>query len=132
MSGERDLVKLLTNMSPELTDEEFVFCTFHGGRYGEYTDLEPIAAISESEGLTLVIPKVIADNRKLDYEFVFKCITLRVHSSLDAIGLTAAFSGKLTEHGISANVIAGYYHDHVFVQSEYAERAIEAFKEFTR
>ena len=132
MSGERDLVELLGNMSPELIDGEFVFCTFRGGRYGDYTDLKPIAAISESEGLTLVIPKSIADNRKLDYEFVFKCITLGVHSSLDAVGLTAAFSGKLTEHGISANVIAGYYHDHILVQSEYAERAIEAFKEFAR
>ena len=129
MTGGRNLVKLLRNLSPELFDGEFVFCTFQGARYGDYKDLKPIAAISESEGLTLVIPKSIADDRRLSYESVFKGIILGVHSSLDAVGLTAAFSEKLTEHGISGNVIAGYYHDHIFVQSEYAERAIEALKE---
>ena len=129
MAGEKSLEKLLKNISPELIDGEFVFCTFQGSKYGDHLDLDPIASISEPEGLTLVIPKAIADNRRIDYESVFKGITLRVHSSLDAVGLTTAFSRKLTGHGLSANVIAGYYHDHIFVQSEYAEKAIDALKE---
>jgi len=132
MAGEKSLEKLLKNISPELIDGEFVFCTFQGSRYGDHLDLDPIASISEPEGLTLVIPKAIADNRRIDYESVFKGIILRVHSSLDAVGLTTAFSQKLTGHGISANVIAGYYHDHIFVQSEYAEKAIDALKELAR
>ena len=131
MTGEKDLGKLIKSMSPEILDGEFVFCSFQNSRYGDYSKLRPIAAISESEGLTLVIPKSIADEQNLKYEVVMRGITLTIHSSLDAVGLTAAFSNKLAEHGISANVIAGYYHDHIFVQSELAEKAIEALKELT-
>lgn len=55
-------------------------------------------------------------------------ITLTVHSSLDAVGLTAAFATELTRHGISANVVAGYYHDHIFVAEKDAERAVAALE----
>lgn len=129
MTGEKDLAKLLASTSPFLMDGEYVFCTFPDAQYGDFQELEPIVAIREAEGLTLVIPKHKADGRSLRYESVFRGITLRVHSSLDAVGLTAAFSGKLSEHGISANVIAGFYHDHIFVQEELAAKAMEALKE---
>lgn len=129
MNGERDLEKLLNSIAPELLNGDYVFCTFPDAQYGDYSELEPIAVISESEGLTMIIPKPKADERNIRYESVFKGITLTIHSSLDAIGLTAAFSNKLTEQGISANVIAGYYHDHIFVQSELAEKAIAALNE---
>ena len=132
MTGERDLEKLLKSMSPELLNGDYVFCTFPDAQYGDYSELEPIAVINESEGLTMIVPKPKADERNISYESVFRGITLTIHSSLDAIGLTAAFSNKLTEQGISANVIAGYYHDHIFVQSELAEKAIEALNELAR
>ena len=132
MSGEKDLEKLLKSMSPGIMDGEFVFCTFADAHYGDYRELEPVAAVAEAEGLTLVVPRSKADERNLDYESVFKGITLMVHSSLDAVGLTAAFSNKLTEHGISANVVAGFYHDHIFVQQDLAEKAIDALGELTR
>ena len=119
-------------MSPKLMDGEYVYCTLQDAQYGDYSDLEPVVAINESEGLTLIIPKSKADDKNISYESVFKGITLSIHSSLDAVGLTAAFSSKLTEHEISANVIAGYYHDHIFVQREYVERAIEALNELAR
>ena len=119
-------------MSPKLMDGEYVYCTLQDAQYGDYSDLEPVAAINESEGLTLIIPKSKADDKNISYESVFKGITLSIHSSLDAVGLTAAFSSKLTEHEISANVIAGYYHDHIFVQREHVERAIEALNELAR
>lgn len=132
MTGENNLQKLLASMAPELLDGEFVFCTFKNARYGDFAELEPIAAVKETEGLTLVIPKTRADEQNLTYDSVFKGITLTVHSSLDAIGLTAAFSDKLAEYGISANVIAGYYHDHIFVQNEHAARAVAALKTLAR
>ncbi|HUV20744.1 MAG: ACT domain-containing protein [Gammaproteobacteria bacterium] len=132
MSGEKNLHKLLAGMSPELMTGEFVFCCFEKARYGVHSELQPIAAITESEGLTLVITKAKADEHSIGYESVFSCITLRVHSSLDAVGLTAAFSGKLGDHGISANVIAGYYHDHIFVQQDQAEKAMTALAELSR
>ena len=132
MTGERNLGKLIASMSPALMEGEYVFCTFEDAKYGDHLDLEPIVTIKESEGLTLVVPKNKADDKDLSYESVFKGITLSVHSSLDAVGLTAAFSSKLGEHGISANVIAGYYHDHIFVQKELADKAIEALNELAR
>ena len=129
MGGERDLEKLLGSISPQLVDGEYVFCTFKDARYGDYAELEPVAAIAEPEGLTLVIPKSVADATGQKYEFVFRRISLGIHSSLDAVGLTAAFSSKLAESEISANVVAGYYHDHIFVQREFAERAMKALGE---
>lgn len=131
MTGERNLGKLLASMSPELINGEFVFCTFKNARYGDHSGLQPIVTVIESEGLTLVIPRSSADEYGISYESVFKGITLKVHSSLEAVGLTAAFSAKLTEHGISANVIAGYFHDHIFVQAELAEKAMAALNELT-
>jgi hypothetical protein len=41
-------------------------------------------------------------------------------------------SVKLMELGISANVIAGYYHDHIFVQTEYAEKALIGLLELSK
>ncbi len=129
MSGESDLNTLLAALQPKLLAGEFVFCSFPGANYGEHRELQPFAAIDESEGLTLVIPRLQADRANLSYDAVFRGITLAVHSDLEAIGLTAALAGKLAEHGLSANVIAGFFHDHVFVQSRHAERALAALAE---
>jgi hypothetical protein len=51
-------------------------------------------------------------------------ITLRIHSSLKAIGLSAKFSAALAKNNISCNVIAGYYHDHSYVDTEDSEKAM--------
>jgi len=132
MQGIKDLETLLKTLSPELLDGEFVFVTIAGSRYGACPEFEPVAAITEKEGLTLVIPRSKADEFQLPYETTFRRITLSVHSSLEAVGLTAAISAKLTEHGISANLIAGSFHDHLFVPSELTGRAISALGEFQR
>ncbi len=72
----------------------------------------------------MVMQRAIADKLGFPYKHVCSWITLEVHSSLDAVGLTAAFSTKLAEHNISCNVIAGYYHDHLFVATEDAQSAV--------
>ena len=61
---------------------------------------------------------------------IFRLITLTVHSSLEAVGLTAVVTNKLAEHKISANVVAAYYHDHIFVPCEKAKKAMEVLREF--
>ena len=66
---------------------------------------------------------------ELTFESVFRAITLTIHSSLDAVGLTAAVASKLSEKGISANVVAAYYHDHIFVPTQKANSAMKALKE---
>ncbi len=87
---------------------------------------DPIVVDREDEGLTLVLTQEEADRLDLAYEFVAAWITLQVHSALEAVGLTAAVSQVLTEAGISANVVAGYTHDHVFVPLQRADDAMRA------
>ena len=131
MAGEMDLNKLVATMSPQLRPELYVFCTVAGARYGDFAEADPIATFQEAEGLTLVLEQARADLLGLAYEGTFNCITLLVHSSLEAVGLTAVIATTLTQHNISANVIAGYYHDHVFVPSERAAEATAVLTQLT-
>lgn len=124
MPGENNLQQLLRSMSPELLEDDYVFCTVEHARYGDYAEANPIASFTEAEGLTLVLSIDAAVKSGLTWQDEYRCITLGVHSSLQAVGLTAAISGALAENGISANVIAAYFHDHVFVQSELASKAL--------
>ena len=130
-AGETNLQQLLKTMSPVLSQQEYVFVTFENSQHTDHVRLEPVATVMEKEGLTMVVVKNHADANSLQYTGVFRRITLEVHSSLEAVGLTAAFSNKLAQHGISANVIAGFYHDHIFVQREFAENAMSALGEFS-
>lgn len=127
MSGIIALDQLLFSMTPKLMPTEYVFCAVNGP-LSEYIYLNPVATFQESEGLTLVLEKSTALNANLEFEGPFRLISLTVHSSLDAVGLTAAVSSKLASVGISANVIAAFYHDHIFVQSEKADAAILALQ----
>ncbi|MDV7103617.1 ACT domain-containing protein [Vibrio sp. TH_r3] len=129
MAAITDLDILLKSMSPELIDGNYVFCTVNGP-LSDYLAMEPIATFREQEGLTLVVKEEVATAGQLEFDAVFSLITLSVHSSLEAVGLTAAFANKLSSYGISANVIAGYYHDHIFVQKDKTEQAMSALKEF--
>lgn len=130
MSGITDLDELLRSMSPKLVEAEFVFCTVSGS-LAEYVSLNPVATFMEPEGLTLVVEKSIAEKAGLSFEGSYSQITLTVHSSLEAVGLTAVVASKLASQGISANVIAAYYHDHIFVQSSKAQAAVSALEEFS-
>ena len=87
---------------------------------------------SEKEGMTFILDLKDAIGKDIDCQSVYRLITLNVHSSLEAVGLTAAFSAKLTEKSISANVIAAYYHDHIFVPKEKAEQALNAILELQK
>ena len=131
MTGENRLEVLLKKMSPVLNDVEYVFCTVTGAGYGDFADARPLAAYIEDEGLSLVLSKEAAERSGLSYEGVFRCITLGVHSSLEAVGLTATVATDLARHGIAANIVAAHFHDHVFVQSEYANRAIDILSRYS-
>jgi hypothetical protein len=131
MTAIADLDVLLKSMSPELIEGNYVFCTVDGA-LTDYVQLNPISTFREKEGLTLVLEENVATRALLDFDGIFSLITLSVHSSLEAVGLTAAFATKLGSYGISANVIAGYYHDHIFVQKEKADEAMSALREFSK
>lgn len=129
MKGEKDLHTLLRTMKPKHNIGDYVFCVIHDFTGINMDDI--VLFFKEQEGTTIIIKKELADHLKLDYSFVSGWITLTVHSSLEAIGLTAAFSAALSEAGISCNVVAAFYHDHIFVPKEDTPKAIEVLNRFS-
>jgi len=129
MSGEIDLSVLLASIAAELVPGRFVFGTAADPQLAR--DVEAVATVRETEGLSLVTTQEQADRLGLTYDFVAGWITLRVHSALKAVGLTAAVSTALASAGISCNVIAGYHHDHLLVPIEEAEHALLVLQELS-
>ena len=122
MSGESNLEILLRSAAPQHNAGKYVFCTVKNISATLLT--KAVATIREEEGVTLILPQAIADDQLLKYEYIAGWITLKVHSSLAAVGLTAAFSPALAQQGISCNVVAGYYHDHIFVADDDVTHAL--------
>mgnify|MGYP001803449331 CR=1 FL=1 len=123
---ETDLHELISNMNPHLNYGEFVFVSI-SDLYDIYKG-DAIAGFKEEEGTTLILKKDKAMQLNLPFGTTMSWITLKVHSSLEAVGLTAAFSGELSKHGIACNVVAGYYHDHIFVDKKNAKMAVKLLK----
>lgn len=130
MAGGTNLSQLLKGMKPQLNDGEHVFATVKDLQSIDRNDT--ICEFKEEEGTTIVIEKGKADALQLSYDFIASWITLRVYSSLDAVGLTAVFSTALTQNNISCNVIAGYYHDHIFVDAKDADKAMKVLIELSK
>ena len=122
MQGETNLDVLLRSLKPGLNEGDFVFCIVEDGLFLQQE--ETIMQFKEKEGTTIIIKKELADRLQLSYSFVAAWITLTVHSSLEAVGLTAAFSSALANAGISCNVVAAFYHDHIFVDKKDAAKAM--------
>jgi uncharacterized protein len=100
-----------TGIEPALHPEPYVYVTVPEPPPG----IRPFASIQEDEGLTLVVTRDQADRAGLPYEYTAARVTLTIGSSLSAVGLTARVSQVLAGAGISCNVIAGFRHDHLFV-----------------
>ncbi len=124
MSGEKDLAVLLQKMEPVLNAGEYVFCTVEA--LGEIPDIEKVLFFfREHEAVTIVLEKAIADEWNMVYTYISSWITLTIHSSLEAVGLTAAFANALKNENISCNVVAAYFHDHLFIAKEDADKAMK-------
>ena len=113
------LSDMLAGMQPQLHERPFRFVA-HGPE-DDFIDLlgRMFAFVREDEGATLVIL-----SREDEPGPHFGCITLQVHSALDGVGLTAAVSAALAEADIACNVIAGFYHDHLFVPWDRKDEAV--------
>lgn len=121
-TGQRDLGALLRALAPARQDGIYAYCVVPHG-----TDTRALAAVvtvAEPEGLTLVLPEDVAIRAGLTIVFRAAWIRLTVHSDLQAVGLTAAVSAALSAAGISCNVVAGAYHDHLFVPIDLASQAL--------
>ena len=123
MQALTDLDTLLKYLRPELQPGEYVFGVIDSA--SKINQEEIVCLFKEKEGYTVIVSRTYADQINLPYAFVAAWITLTVHSALEVAGLTAAFSTALAKHDIACNVVAGFYHDHLFVNADKAEAAME-------
>ena len=122
MTGKINLKALLANAKPEMQEGTFVFCTLADSEQIPAT-VKPILTFREQEGMTIVIRRE-AERVRLAYQFASRLITLRVHSSLDAVGFLAAITARLAKADISVNAVSAFYHDHLFVPHQRAAEAL--------
>ncbi|EWT03266.1 acetyltransferase [Intrasporangium oryzae NRRL B-24470] len=128
MTGITDLDQLLASLEPELHPEPWVVAVVE--RVPD--DCTPFATVDEDEGTTVVVTAAEADRLGLAHDYVAARITLRVHSALEAVGMTAAFSRALADAGMSCNVIAGFHHDHLLVPWERGAEAVTILRSLGR
>lgn len=125
-----DLQVLLRSMEPMLNAGAFAYVSVPHDC--DFTSIPHIVMVREVEGITLVIAEEVALQHKLPVLFRCAWITLHVHSDLQAVGLTAAFAQALAQARISCNVVAGVFHDHIFVPLEKAQPAMDALRQLHR
>ena len=121
-----DLKGMLAGMEPVLQAGAWVYVVCDGALPVPLADVAGM--LREAEGVTLIMAAEVAHAAGLEPLFRAAWITLMVHSDLAGVGLTAAFAGALADVGISCNVVAGAYHDHLFVAEADAEAAMAALK----
>ncbi len=106
-----DLAGMLAGMAPALDTREWAFTVMDWN-----SPSDAFAVIREDEGTTAIVPQEGGG---------FARITLKVHSALDGVGLTAAVSTALAQQEIACNVVAGFHHDHLFVPWERRNEALD-------
>lgn len=133
--GETNLASLIRSMSPSLDEETYVF-----GHIPAKTDTDfqnilklfvgiPVQMLfREDKGWTVITSQKVAEEIQMQSVFPCKRITLRVHSSLEAVGFMTAITTKLTELNTGVNPVSGYYHDHLFVPLGKEQSVLEALK----
>ena len=126
MSGKANLGELLREIDPILHKGEYVFVSVDSGHTIDISDV--LGTFKEEEGTTLILRKEKADELDLEYGYIASWISLGVHSALEAVGLTATVSTTLAKNNISCNVVAAYYHDHIFIDKKDADKALTILK----
>ena len=130
MPGATDLEEMLAHLTISRRPGTFVFATVDAAAIEAGTMLGDgiEALITEAEGTTIIATVEAARARGLTFDFEAAWLTLDVHSSLTAVGLTAAFAQALAAAGIPCNVLAGFHHDHLLVPVDDVDRALAALE----
>ncbi len=121
MTGETDLATILRNLRvSRRPDPVTVVAVEEPVTLGDGVG----AVLAEHEATTAVVTVAEAERRGWPIGFVAAWLTVELHTSLEAVGLTAVLAAALADRQISCNVLAGYHHDHLLVPVERAEEAI--------
>ena len=119
-----DLQQMLKGMEPVLAPVPYGIVTVAALPPA----LAPFATVAEAEGLTVIARQSDLAAADISGSDDWALISLTLHSDLAAVGLTATFAKALADKAISANVIAGYYHDHILVQWDRRHDALAALR----
>lgn len=128
MAGETNLAEVLRGMM--VTCDEIVYGFASVGNDCHVALAEVLGVFHEQEGLTVIASIDYLEARELHYEGKYAKLTIEVHTSLALVGLTAVIATKLAEFGISANVVAAFHHDHIFVPFDTRNMAMTALHSF--
>jgi hypothetical protein len=85
----------------------------------------------EAEGTTLIVDVDPDADAVASERLLWARITLRVQSSLTAVGMMAAVSAALAKRGIPCNPVSAFLHDHLFVPWERRDDALDALSHLT-
>ena len=125
MAGETDLATIIGSLTVGRRPEPVTVCTVDEAvAVGDGV----LAVLAEAEATTVVATVATAEQRGWPVEWMAAWLTIEVHTSLDAVGLTAALSAALAERAIPCNVLAGYHHDHLLVPLDRADDAVAAIE----
>lgn len=124
--GETDLQRLLAGLSPALAPRPRAIRT---QAHDAPVPASAIMLFREDEGATVVVEAAGDGTDSAASEPRWAQITLRIHSSLDAVGMMAAIATALAGRAIPCNAVSAYFHDHLFVPWAQREDALEALRQ---
>lgn len=129
MAGIKDLTEIFKHLQIDINEVNAVYVTVPTDFDQDLLNFEPICMFKENEGTTLIIPESQASRIDFEKSKPMAWLTVKAHTDLESIGFTAALSAALWSVEIICNVIAGYYHDHLFVPVDDAQRAKDTLEE---
>lgn len=121
MPGITDLSQTLQSMKVACDDIQYGFASIQDETLIARDRV--LATFHENGRLAIIAPQDYLQDLQIEHEGPYARLTIDVHTSLELVGLTAVMATKLAEAGISANVVAAFYHDHVFVQYDLRDQA---------
>lgn len=126
--GLTDLRALLAALDPELdpVPKRFLHASHEKARERM---ADALMMFREAEGTTLIVD--VDEDTLGNDRMLWARITLRVQSSLTAVGLMAAVSAALARRGIPCNPVSAFLHDHLFVPWDRRDDALDALSHLT-
>ncbi|HXO99222.1 MAG TPA: ACT domain-containing protein [Luteibacter sp.] len=126
--GLTDLRVLLAALDPEIdpVPKRFLHVSHEKARERM---LDALMMFREAEGTTLIVD--VENDDSQGERMLWARITLRVQSSLTAVGMMAAVSAALAKRGIPCNPVSAFLHDHIFVPWDRRDDALDALSHLT-